>query len=190
MKISRRRMLGSSAAALTFCCAPELLAQARNDGGIRINHVGEFLDELRVSRTYTMECARAMPETNINFAPVPTMRTYGQQLVHLAESIPGMFELFIEEKAKPIYTFSEAGKEEVRSKNDVIAQLGKGFDYVESAAAKVRNSDLRKMVKTFGGLEMSKHRVLRFILDHATHHRSQCVVYLRISGIRPPLYRA
>ncbi len=41
-----------------------------------------------------------------------------------------------------------------------------------------------------GGKEMSKRRVLRYLLDHTTHHRGQVIVHMRLAGLRPPQYRA
>jgi uncharacterized damage-inducible protein DinB len=38
--------------------------------------------------------------------------------------------------------------------------------------------------------ELSRYWALHLILDHATHHRGQAVVYLRLNGIKPPEYRA
>jgi uncharacterized damage-inducible protein DinB len=181
-------------------CMPELWAQPASPdpataktaagGGAQIQFVPEFLDELKLSRAYTLECAQAMPAEKYEFRPVPEVRTFGQQMIHLSEAVPGLYELFIENKKAPTHPFSEGGKEPVLSKEEIVARLGIGFDYVERAAAKLSASALRQPTKIFGGKVISKHRMLRFLLDHTTHHRGQTVVYLRINGIQPPLYRA
>ena len=197
--LSRRTLIRSSLVAAFAGCLPDLWAQTKApdpgavrtpSGGSQIRFIPEFLDELKLSRAYTVECAQAMPREKYEFRPVPEVRTFGQQMVHLSEAVPGLYELFIEGKKAPTHPFSEGGKEPVLSKEEVIARLGVGFDYVERAAARLRESALRKPTKIFGWKVISKHRMLRFLLDHTTHHRGQTVVYLRINGIQPPLYRA
>ena len=198
MPISRRTLMRSSLVAAFAGCMPQLWAQtaspdpvaARPAAGTGLRMIPEFLDELKLSRAYTLECAQAMPAEKYEFRPVPEVRTFGQQLVHLSEAVPGLYELFIEGKKTPTHPFSEGGKEPVLSKEEIIARLGLGFDYVERAAAKLRDSALRQPTKIFGGKVISKHRMLRFLLDHTTHHRGQTVVYLRLNRIQPPLYRA
>ena len=196
--LSRRTLIRSSLLAAFAGCMPELWAQPVPDpatarpaaAGTQIHFIPEFLDELKLSRAYTLECAQAMPGEKYEFRPVPEVRTFGQQLVHLSEAVPGLFELFVEGKKAPTHPFSEGGKEPVLSKEEIVARLGLGFDYVERAAAKLRDSALRQPTTIFGGKVVSKHRMLRFLLDHTTHHRGQTVVYLRLNHIQPPLYRA
>ena len=197
--LSRRTLIGSSLVAAFASCLPELWAQSVTPNpaavraaaaGAQLRFIPEFLDELKLSRAYTLECAQAMPAEKYEFRPVPEVRSFGQQMIHLSEAVPGLYELFIEGKKAPTHPFSEGGKEPVLSKEEVIARLGVGFDYVERAAAKLRDSALRQPTKIFGGREISKHRMLRFLLDHTTHHRGQTVVYLRLNRIQPPLYRA
>jgi len=196
--LSRRALMRSSLVAAFASCLPELWAQrptadpvvARPAAGAQIQFIPEFLDELKLSRAYTLECAHAMPGEKYEFRPVPEVRSFGQQMIHLSEAVPGLYELFIEGKQAPTHPFSEGGREPVLSKEEIVARLGLGFDYVERAAAKLNPSVLRQTTKTFGGKVVSKHRMLRFLLDHTTHHRGQTVVYLRLNHIQPPLYRA
>jgi uncharacterized damage-inducible protein DinB len=196
--LSRRALVRTSLAAAFAGCMPELWAQAKADPVEtratttrgQIAFIPEFLDELKLSRAYTMECAQAMPGEKYEFRPVPEERTFGQQLVHLSEAVPGLYELFVEGKKAPTHPFSEGGKEPSLSKEEIVARLGLGFDYVERSAAKLSLATLRQNTKIFGGRVISKHRMLRFLLDHTTHHRGQTIVYLRLNHIQPPLYRA
>ena len=192
-RVSRRIVLQSSVVAALASCLPGLEAQtARRDSrsGMSTSVVADFLDEVRQSRAYTLECAQAMPEDKYGFRPVPETRTFGQQMVHIAESFPGLYELLIEGKTAPTHAFSEAGKEQVASKEDVVRRLNEGFGYVERAALRLKGSSLEAIIQGIGGREITKRRALRFLLDHTTHHRGQAVIYLRMNGVRPPQYRA
>ena len=199
LSVTRRQLMRSSAAAAFALCVPEMWPQAgrvlrdtqqppalANGTGV----VTDFLYEIRQSHGYTVECAQAMPEAHYGYRPAPDTRTFGQQMVHIAESVQTIFEMFIEEKAKPTQVFSEAGQEAVPSKALVIAKLHENFGYVERAGLRLGGNAMENSVPTFGGREMTKRRVLRYLLDHATHHRGQVVVYMRLVGTRPPQYRA
>ena len=194
--ISRRTLMISSVTAALGMCVPELWPQGRTLGHITqpgrpgAAYGSDFSDEIRLSRAYTLECAEAMPEAKYFFRPVPEVRTFGQQMVHIAESMRSLYELFIEGKSSPTATLSEAGKELVRSKMDVVIALRDSFDYLDHASARLNDSVLQARVQFLNNREASKGRVLRFLLDHTTHHRGQTIVYMRLNGIVPPKYRA
>lgn len=198
VSVSRRQVMQASAIAAFAACVPEVWPQATRilrdtqqpttPAGAGV--VTDFLDEIRQSHAYTVECAQAMPEPRYSHRPASDMRTFGQQLVHIAESVQAIYEMFIEEKANPTQIFSEAGQESVPSKAVVIAKLHESFGYVERAALRLDGNALEDSVPTFGGRPMTKRRVLRYLLDHATHHRGQIIVYMRLVGARPPQYRA
>ncbi|HXE89397.1 MAG TPA: DinB family protein [Terriglobales bacterium] len=198
LPVSRRSLMRSSAIAALALCVPEVWPQGSRVlrdtqqpiGPAGAGVVTDFLDEIRLSHAYTVECAQAMAEPRYSLRPTPDMRTFGQQLVHIAESVQAIYEMFIEEKAKPAQVFSEAGQESVPSKILVVAKLHENFGYVERAALRLDGGTLEDSVPMFGGRPMTKRRVLRYLLDHATHHRGQIIVYMRLAGARPPQYRA
>ena len=192
-RVSRRIVLQSSVLAALASCLTGVEAQTAKrtpSSGMSTSVVADLLDEVRQSRAYTLECAQAMPEEKYGFRPVLDTRSFGQQMVHIAESFPGLYELLIEGKTAPTHAFSEAGREQVNSKEDVVRRLNEGFGYVERAALRLKGSSLETIVLGVGGREITKRRALRFLLDHTTHHRGQAVIYLRMGGIRPPQYRA
>jgi uncharacterized damage-inducible protein DinB len=195
-RISRRALVISSVTAALGMCAPELWPQGRTLGHITqpgrsaVGYSSDFSDELRLSRAYTLECAEAMPEAKYFFRPVPEVRTFGQQMVHIAESMRSVYEVFVEGKSAPTSVLSEAGKELVRSKMDVIIGLRDSFEYVDRASTRLSDSILQAHVQFLNNREVSKGRVLSFLLDHTTHHRAQTIVYMRLNGVVPPKYRA
>ena len=195
-RISRRALLISSVTAALGMCAPELWPQGRTLGHITqpgrptVGYTLDLSDELRISRAYTLECAEAMTEAKYFFRPVPEERTFGQQMVHISESLRGLFEIFVEGKTAPSSALSEAGKELVRSKTDVIIGLRDSYDYVEQGCTRLNDGILQARVQFLNNREVSKGRVLRFLLDHTTHHRGQTIVYMRLNGLTPPKYRA
>ena len=156
------------------------------------------MDEISQARTCTVECAEIMPEDHYGFRPVAEERTFGQQMVHIAESVRSLFEVFVQDKTQPTFMFSEAGKEVVKSKADVITLLRESFTYVHRGAADLTDVDLELRVQFLENRPFSKGRVVRFLLDHATYHRGESAVYMRLNSVRPrdigpehmPRYRA
>ncbi len=152
------------------------------------------IDDLKkafaVSHAYSVDMANAMPEDKYHFKPVPLdeIRTFGQQMVHIADAVNRLFQHFVEHKKLDPPT--EAAKEQFASKADVVGKLDAAYNYVEAAVAKMTDADLNKMVPFFGGKEVPARQVLRTILDHSTHHRAQTVVYIRLNGLKPAQYRA
>jgi len=195
-RISRRALVISSVTAALGMCAPELWPQGRTLGHITqpgrssVGYNSDFADELRLSRAYTLECAEAMPEAKYFFRPVPEVRTFGQQMVHIAETMRGVYEIFIEGKNAPTSALSEAGKELVRSKVDTIIALRDAFDYVDQGSIRLSDSILQARVQFLESRQVTRGRVLSYLLDHTTHHRGETVVYMRLNGITPPKYRA
>jgi len=195
---SRRVVLRASLLGVVAGCAPAMWPQSERGGyprpGLRrgptADAVSEFMDEISQGRACTVECAEAMPEQLYGFRPVAEERTFGQLMVHIAESVRGLFEAFVEDKPQLSFTFSEAGKEAVKSKADVVNLLRESFTYVHRGAADLTDVDLELRVQFLENRPFSKGRVVRFLLDHATYHRGESAVYMRLNGIRPPRYRA
>ncbi len=196
--LSRRALRRASVLGLVAGCAPAMWPQSERGGyprpGLRrgptADSVSEFMDEISLARTCAVECAEAMPEQLYSFRPVAEERTFGQQMVHIAESVRSLFEVFVQDKTQPTVTFSEAGKETVKSKADVVALMRESFTYVHRGAADLTDVDLDLRVQFLENRPFSKGRVVRFLLDHATYHRGESAVYMRLNGIRPPRYRA
>jgi len=196
--LSRRALLRASVLGLVAGCAPAMWPQSERGGyprpgmrrGPTADSVSEFMDEISLARTCAVECAEAMPEQLYGFRPVAEERTFGQQMVHIAESVRSLFEVFVQDKAQPTVMFSEAGKETVKSRADVVALMRESFTYVHRGAADLTDVDLDLRVQFLENRPFSKGRVVRFLLDHATYHRGESAVYMRLNGIRPPRYRA
>lgn len=190
----------SSALAVLGVCALEMGAQVerpgrpgRQGGTVFVplfTYLPDFTNMLTLARDYTVECALAMPEARYGYRPVPDVRTFGQHMVHVAESVRGLYEVFVESKTGLGNPVSEAGKEVVRSRAEVVSQLRQSFQYVEAAVGKLSEFELGQRIGFLGSRQLARWRVLDFILDHTTHHRAQTIVYLRMNGIQPPTYRA
>ena len=196
--IPRRTIIKRSPLAAIALCMPERWWQtAGTDASNKMPGaasstravVEELLERVRQSRAYTLECAMALPEDKYNFRPVPEVRSFGQQLVHIAEANGSIMEWHVEGKKNPSWPYSGDGKERVTSKAHVIAQLNAAYDYIQKGLSQMADAMLWDRVKA-EDIRKTRQWGLHLLLDHATHHRGQIVVYLRMNGIKPPEYRA
>lgn len=190
--LSRRALLRGSLLTAAAAAAPAF-AQTKPDAAPAAASGNPKVDDLKkafaTSRAFSIEMATAMPDDKYKFQPVPEVRSFGQQMVHIADSLRGIYEQFVEEK-KPTVVFSEGGTEAVGSKTEVLAKLETQYQYVQDAIAKFDDARLEQPAKFFGGRTLPTRELLRILLDHCTHHRAQTVVYLRLNGIKPASYRA
>ena len=195
--LSRRTIIKASPLAAIAFCIPERFRQATTGNAspqtaepppsLRA-FIDDLLERVKQSRAYTLEFAAAMPEEKYGFRPVPEVRSFGQQLVHIAEANGAIMEVHVKGEKDLKLHYSGDGKERVASKADVIAQLNASYDYIQKGLSPMIDAMLRDPIKTEMG-EFSRLWGMQLILDHATHHRGQAVVYLRLNGIKPPEYR-
>jgi uncharacterized damage-inducible protein DinB len=132
---------------------------------------------------YTLAFARAMPDTDYGFRPVPAEMTYAEQLKHMAGNMIWLSSSYLQGTKGHVDPSATAN-----TKKDIIPMLEKSFAYALETISRLTTADLDEQVEFFAGT-MSRRRILMLMSDHLTHHRGQLVVYLRLRGIEPPRYK-
>jgi uncharacterized damage-inducible protein DinB len=135
----------------------------------------------QTSKAYTIAMAEAMPADGYASQPNPDEMTFAQQLAHLA----GANALFF---SKITGTPSPVGKPEKLDKASVIKMLNDSYDYVIKSMASLTPEQLGKEVD-LGFAKMTGLEAIMSAMVHTAHHRGQCVVYLRVKGLRPAGYK-
>ena len=130
----------------------------------------KLLTLLENSRTYTIAVAEAMPVKLDNFKPANDVWTFREQLHHIAYGIEWWKDNYVN-GIKTAWGPPATSK----SRKEVLAYLNQAYDSLKELLTKTM---------------MNEDRVNGFhaTLDHITHHRGQCVVYLRSNGIPAPEY--
>ena len=154
-----------------------------------------FINTLKNAKAYTIEVANKMPEEEYTFRPHDSVRSFGEQMAHIAMSTNFMHTMFI--KGEPMKFDPVEGakmeKEVGASKAACIEHLNKTFDDAISKLESMSNNDLQQTF-VFPFLpdkpELTKEEGYIFIRDHITHHRGQAITTLRIKGHEAPPYRA
>ncbi|WP_373495053.1 DinB family protein [Aquiflexum sp.] len=132
---------------------------------------------------YTLDVAKAMPEENYHFKPETSAMTFGGQLLHIVDNISFLTRLISGESK----TFYDRTKAEELNKDEIIYILENANNYVGKLIAEISTSDLNEAIE-FRRLEMSKENIFYLLRDHQVHHRGQCIVYLRMAGVKAPPY--
>lgn len=135
----------------------------------------------QTSKTYTLAIAEQMPEDGYASKPNPDQMTFAEQMVHVARENAYFF-------SKLAGTPSPVGKPEKLDKASVIRMLNDSFDYAIKSLGSLTPEQLGKEAD-LGFAKMSGLDAVLLAMDHTTHHRAQCIVYLRVKGIKPAEYR-
>jgi uncharacterized damage-inducible protein DinB len=131
-----------------------------------------------------MKIAAAMPEDKFGYRATPPERTWGEQILHVAEAnIVQMGRLGAKAPA-PAYNMKATARAEIlntleQSFDFGIAALKEQTDQMMLAQAESTRFD------RFMG-PSTKARVVYYVIGHTWDIYGQMVVYLRLNGITPP----
>jgi uncharacterized damage-inducible protein DinB len=138
------------------------------------------------AKAYTLEYLSAANEDVINFKPTPEMRTFGQQMLHLAEANYGLGSSASGKKSPIAFGQLEKASDNYKSKEALTKAVMDSYDFMISALKEFDESKMNEMIKVFNRFEMTREAGFSKTFEHQTHHRGQTTVYLRLKGITPP----
>jgi len=129
---------------------------------------------------WIMKSAALMPEADYGFKPTPDVRSYGQVLGHVANSV-GMICVAPTGVKSPL----AGNAEQLATKAELTKALTDVFAECDKAWAAVTPSWNTDRVDFFGGSQ-TKMAVLAFNTSHTFEHYGNLVTYLRLKGHVPP----
>ena len=150
-----------------------------------------LVNEWTRARLGVKEYIEAMPEDAIGFKPTPEIRSFAEQMLHLAGG-NYMFASVASGKENP-WDFTK-GKDPVnvpelkQTKAALLKFVMDSYDFTIEAVKGLTSAQLDEMVQLFS-MKMPRHMVLTKGIEHAAHHRGQTTIYLRLKGITPPSER-
>jgi uncharacterized damage-inducible protein DinB len=124
-----------------------------------------------------IKSAEQMPEEYYTFRPTPDVRSFGELIVHIAESNFQMGAIALG-KTAPMSKVNP-------TKKDALEALKKSFDYCADARKNMTKEQKEKVVKFMGGSQ-SAGNVLDFTVFHSLQHYGNIIVYMRLKGLVPP----
>ncbi len=130
--------------------------------------------------------AEDFPEDKYNFKPKPEVRTFAEQLLHVAGA-----NYFFTSTAlgKPVGE-EDLPREKYKTKADVVAAVKKSFEDGAAVIKEKGDSGMAEIVKhPFGNRMTHLSGLCADLAIHASEHYGQLVVYYRLNGIVPPASR-
>ena len=136
-----------------------------------------------------LSLAEAMPADKYDFAPadgdVAGVRTFGEQVKHLATMIYLTSALVLEERSPHGPGTHNNGPDEIQSKAQIMTFLKDSIAYARRAMASLTEQNhMTPVASAFG--QMPRSAVAAGVAFHSFNHYGQMVVYARMNGIVPP----
>ena len=144
----------------------------------------QYTKDWERAKAYTLDYLNTMPSDKYSFKAVDSIRSFAQQMLHLAQGNVGLIQLASGAKAD----FPGGDLEHstgAQTRDSVVYYVTKSYDF---AIQSIKAFDPAK----FGELvTLRTNKVTRFALfdaafEHQTHHRGQTTIYIRLTGTRPP----
>jgi uncharacterized damage-inducible protein DinB len=132
-------------------------------------------------RNFFIRAAEKMPEANYGFKPSPDVRSFGQQVAHVADDQYNLGAPARGETGKAAYTEIE---DTLSKKADLVAALKQAFAHCDAAYDALTDSSGAEM--TNSGKMRTRFGMLNWNLWHTWEHYGNVVVYLRMKGLVPP----
>jgi uncharacterized damage-inducible protein DinB len=131
-----------------------------------------------------MKISEAMPDDRFGYRATPAERTWGEQILHVAEANVIQMGRFGSKATAPVINMKAT------SKTEILKALADSFDFGAAALGEQTDQTMLAQAETtrydrFMG-PSTKARVAYYVIGHTWDIYGQMVVYLRLNGITPP----
>jgi len=170
----------------SFCFFP---ATAQNSLNETLKQ--QLVKDWERAKVYTQQYLDAMPANKYGFHPVDSVRSFAEQMLHLARANAGMTFIAtgVQDKLTNIFLRDIEKSPTAQNKDSVVYYVNASYDLAINAIKNMDFSKVEEMVSwNLPGGKRTGTRLAWLLkaFEHQTHHRGQCTVYIRLSGIRPP----
>ncbi|HEU0178951.1 MAG TPA: DinB family protein [Blastocatellia bacterium] len=138
------------------------------------------------ARKWTLDYIDAMPENAMGFKPTPEIRSFAEQMLHLAYWNCALAEA-VGGKTNPYGKTQEMleRRDDMKTKAALRKVVEESYDNLLAAVAGLDEAKMLEQVPVFN-TKRTRLTVLVGALDHQAHHRGQTTIYLRLKGLTPP----
>lgn len=137
------------------------------------------------AKEYTKEYLDAMPEDGTNFKPMPDIRSFAEQMLHLASGNFG----FVSTAAGIANPYDKKNLEqmsEFKTKAALTKVVMESYDFAINAIKGMDPKKANEPIKLFGRFDSTRGGAFAKAFEHQTHHRGQTTIYLRLNKVKPP----
>lgn len=147
------------------------------------DHVAMMVADWTRARDYTKEYLDAMPEDGYGFKPTPEIRSFAEQMLHLANA-----NYAFAVAATGVANTNKVNLEKtdsMKTKAACTKAVTDSYDFMINAIKGADPKKLGEAIKLFGR-DTTRGGALAKAFEHQTHHRGQTTIYLRLKGATPP----
>lgn len=155
-------------------------AQTLKDEELR----SQLLKDWERAKAYTVDYLNTVPADKYSFKATDSIRSFAQQMLHLAQSNVNMFNLVAGEPNIIGDRILEESKG-AQTKDSVMYFVITSYDLAIDGIKKINTTTFNEKMK-FYNWEETKYVWLQKAFEHQTHHRGQTTIYIRLMGLRPP----
>ena len=148
----------------------------------------QMVAEWQRAKLYTKSYQDAMPEDGYGFKPTPEIRSFAQQMLHIADA-NYVFATVASDKPNPLGETLASNKINEKTvsptKEATTKAVMDSYDFVISTLQNMTPEQLQETTK-FAKYDITRSGLFGKVFEHQTHQRGQTTIYLRLKGITPP----
>ena len=153
---------------------------------MEIQTIQPFLHYFGTVRERTMRVARCIPPDKLDWTYAPGKFTLADLLRHIAVTERYLWGENLQGNPSQ---YKSHGKECADGLENIFALVDRLHRESVEIFSRLSDADLQTKCKTPGGLELTRWKWLRLMVEHEIHHRGQIYLYLALLGVpTPPLY--
>ena len=176
---------------LTVCCllfttlALKTTAQALKSEDIK----AQMLKDWERAKAYTIDYLNTMPADKYSFKAVDSIRSFAQQMLHLASGNIFLMSNATDQKPLPFVQSDLEKSSTAQQKDSVMYYVVTSYNYCIDAIKTFDTNKWGEKKNLFNKYEETRWALMMKTFEHQTHHRGQATIYIRLQGIRPPQER-
>ena len=132
-----------------------------------------------MARTNVLKSADAMPEAKYNYRPTDSVRSFMQQLQHVADA---QYFMCSAANGDPARNRNIEESNKLTTRAELVGALNEAYAFCDVVYAKLTDASSAAMVD-FIGEKRTKLAVLSLNNAHTMEHYGNIVTYLRMNGI-------
>jgi uncharacterized damage-inducible protein DinB len=168
-----------------FLTSLSFFASAQAISGDEIK--AQFVKDWERAKAYTLDYLNAMPADKYSFKPVDSIRSFSQQMLHLAQDnfaplVATATGAQVPESIKHRDLENSPG---AQSRDSVVYFVTMSYNFAIQSIKDLSPAKYGEMV-SLGKWKETRFAMLEKAFEHQTHHRGQTTIYIRLQGIKPP----
>jgi len=141
---------------------------------------GDLMKDWASQKDTIVKIANAMPEDKFGFKATPAQRSYGEQVLHIAQVNMMLLATLGAKTPAPTINLKAT------TKADIVKAAADSFDYGTTVVKEFDNKTIQDTVQAMFLGPSTRARIVFFLLAHSQDIYGQMAVYLRLNGVVPP----